>query len=277
LLIKNQWVSGKWIGIFIGAFIIFLFGLWDDAYKFAYSTKLAGQIMGALVLIFSGTYVELFSLNGSNWLIWLNWIITLLWVVGLVNAFNFIDSMDNIVLGLAIIFFSSLSYLAFQVNSNDLLLFNLILLGISVVLSFFNRTPAKMFLGDSGSQTIGFLTASMCILLTRERPNNYSTFAIPILLLGIPIFNISLVVISRLRRHISVYKARLDQIYHRLVTYGVDGRTAVAGIHLVSLIISLIAIYTFFLHSIQVILILIGILLIGVILLIILDNKKLWT
>lgn len=273
LMVRQGWIGEKWLGILIGGLVVFLFGLWDDAYKFPYSTKLMGQIMGGMVIIASGMSVEFFKFAN---LFWLNWIITLLWVVGIVNAFNFIDSMDNIVNGLSIIGFAALTFLFLRNHSDFFAEMSLVLTGISIVSYFFNRTPAKMFLGDSGAQTLGYFISVLCLTFLRRNPQELSMLVPPILLLGVPIFNMTLVVISRMRRKIPVYKARLDQIYHRLVAIGLKEKWAVFIIHLAGLLLGSAAVLTLYIHTIEVKIMFSVIILIGIIMIAILDNKKLW-
>jgi UDP-GlcNAc:undecaprenyl-phosphate GlcNAc-1-phosphate transferase len=272
-LLNNDWLEKKWMGLLIGALIIFLFGLWDDLYKFAYSTKLLGQILGAMVLIASGISINFFEVQN---LFWLNWIISLLWIIGVVNAYNFIDSMDDIVIGISIISFACLAIFFYNNNNDFLTEFSIVLTGLSFVSYFFNRTPARMFLGDSGAQTLGFFVASLCLLFVRENPHQPSTYIPPIILLGVPIFNITLVVISRVRRGIPVYKARLDQIYHRILKFGINEQTSVNIIHIVSVLLGTIAILTLFIPQIWGYVVFLILLLIGFILINKLDNKQLW-
>jgi UDP-GlcNAc:undecaprenyl-phosphate GlcNAc-1-phosphate transferase len=151
-----------------------------------------------------------------------------------------------------------------------------VLTGISIVSFFFNRTPAKMFLGDSGAQTLGYFVATLCILLTRKNPHQLSSYIPPVLLLGVPIFNITMVVFSRVRRGIPVYKARLDQIYHRLVKIGFKGQMPVFILHIISLMLSVSAFLTFYIPPIWDYVLFCAVFLIGFSMLIIMDNKKIW-
>ena len=268
-----DWLNREWAGIFLGAGIIFLFGLWDDIYKFGYSTKLFGQFFGAMILIVSGTHFNHFDPEKYKLV---NYSITVLWVVGVVNAFNFIDSMDNIVIGLSIIGFSCLVFLGGYIGLRSILVISLILLGISIVSYFFNRTPAKMFLGDSGAQTLGFFMATLCILYTMELPFTPSTFMVPLLLTGVPIFNLLLVIFSRVRRHIPVYRARLDQVYNRLVSLGYKQAKAVSIIQLSGLVLNIFAIIIYFIPSTYAVSLFIAVIMVGFSLLFIMDDKKRW-
>jgi UDP-GlcNAc:undecaprenyl-phosphate GlcNAc-1-phosphate transferase len=102
-------------------------------------------------------------------------------------------------------------------------------------------------LGDSGSQTFGFLIAAIAMEYAPVGLAPISSWFVPILLVGMPIFDTSLVVYSRIRRGLPVYKANLDHTYHRLVAFGVDGQRAVLIIHVTAVLLSLVAFVTFYL------------------------------
>jgi UDP-GlcNAc:undecaprenyl-phosphate GlcNAc-1-phosphate transferase len=108
-------------------------------------------------------------------------------------------------------------------------------------------TPARLFLGDSGSQTFGFLVAAIAMEYAPVGLSPISSWFVPILLVGMPIFDTTLVVCSRFRKGLPVYKANLDHTYHRLVKLGLDERRAVLTIHLAALLLSLVAFVTFYL------------------------------
>jgi UDP-GlcNAc:undecaprenyl-phosphate GlcNAc-1-phosphate transferase len=147
-----------------------------------------------------------------------------------------------------------------------------ILLGITLGIYFFNVTPARLFLGDSGSQTFGFLIAAIAMEYAPVGFSPISSWFVPILLVGMPIFDTTLVVYSRLRQGLPVYKANLDHTYHRLVTIGLDERRAVLAIHLAAILLSLVAFVTFYLSPLVANIIFGIILVLGVIIVIYLDR-----
>lgn len=270
LILKHQWISEKWMGIIAAAFIIFLFGLWDDVFSFKYEIKLMGQVLGALVLIASGSYIQIFN---QTQYIWINWVVTLLWVVGIVNAFNFMDSMDSIVIGLSLIGFLSLMIIFLIKESPFLTEISLVFFGISLVAYFFNRTPARMFLGDSGAQILGFFLSVLCIKLIKRNLEDLPSLITPVLLMGVPIFNMVLVVFSRLRRKVPIYRARLDQTYNRLITIGLSKQKSVILIHIASLMLSVTAILTLIISHHAVYFLFMSLVMIGVSLMILLERK----
>ena len=168
-------------------------------------------------------------------------------IVGITNAFNLIDSMDGLVAGLTFIIASFFTVIVFVAGQILLAQLSGMLIGLSLGLYFYNKPPAHFFLGDSGSQVIGFLLAVIAIMYRPPDLNPESTWFAPILLLGVPIFDTSLVVISRLRRRKPLFQADRAHTYHRLVQRGFSSKQAVFLIHSSALILSFLALLAMFL------------------------------
>lgn len=288
-LILSLLLAGALFGIFgkkellpmlVGAVIIFGFGLWDDAYGMSAPVKLMGQTIAVVILIASGVYIRIFEFPGffvggtGAGFRALNWIVTWLWVVGITNAFNLTDSMDGLAVGLGAWALAFFMLAAFDAGQLLLSLFSAILLGICLGISFFNRHPAKLFLGDSGAQTLGFFLAAMGILYTPVGAYQTSSWFVPILLVGVPIFDTSLVFFSRLRRHTAFYKSNRDHTYHRLVRLGVDSDRAVMVMHLAALILACLAFVAIGLSPLWANGILGACILAGVVLFFVLDRRR---
>lgn len=244
MLLWGMWDEALW-DLFMGAGIIFVFGLLDDRYGFDARLKLTGQILGALVLILNGFRVEfLYGLGLSldyGLINVLTIAITMFWLVGITNALNLTDSMDGLTAGLAAIsagFFMLVCLISGQVVLAKL---SALLFGVALSLYALNMTPALSFLGDSGAQTFGFLLAGIGVLYTPLEAPQASTWFIPILFLTLPIFDTTLVVLSRLRRRKPLFQADLGHTYHRLVRLGLSPRKAVFSIQIVALLSCLLA------------------------------------
>jgi UDP-GlcNAc:undecaprenyl-phosphate GlcNAc-1-phosphate transferase len=238
--------------LIVSAFIVYIFGLLDDVRGLSAIPKLTGQILASTVLIMSNVSVHFIgsiatSLFSPVMVTMLDIALTLFWLIGVTNAMNMIDSMDGIAIGvsaIAFLFFVLVTSLSDQANLTKV---SIILLGITVGIYFYNITPARMFLGDSGSQTLGFIVAAIAMEYAPVGFSPISSWFVPILLVGMPIFDTSLVVYSRVRRGIPVYQANLDHTYHRLVNLGFEGRRAVLTIHIAAVLLSLVAFATFYL------------------------------
>jgi UDP-GlcNAc:undecaprenyl-phosphate GlcNAc-1-phosphate transferase len=231
--------------VLLPALIVFAVGLWDDFKRLPAWVKIIGQTVAACLLVALGTFVQIIpagflGLGGHAYQV-LNWIVTLLWVIGMTNAFNFVDSMDGLLIGLSGIAVAFLVLVTIDSSQVILLQLLTLLLGTCAGLFFYNMTPARLFIGDSGAQTIGFLLATVGILYTPQNYPQASSWFLSILILGVPIFDTCLVVFSRLRRKTPVYQAERNHTYHRLVDLGLDIPHAVAVMHLAAIALGCVA------------------------------------
>ncbi len=225
--------------------IVFATGLVDDYRPLPYVVKLAGQFLAAGLLVVLGFQVtflkpEILSLAPAI-LGALNLTITLLWLAGTSNAFNFVDSMDGLATGTASIIGTFLA--VGSVFSGQLALARLmgLLVGICLVLYFLNLSPARLFLGDSGALTIGFLLAAGAMIFAPKGFSQASSWFVPVMVLGLPLFDMGLVIFSRLRRARPIYQADRGHTYHRLIRLGYAPNRAIALLHLVSVVLGCLA------------------------------------
>lgn len=218
---------------FVAGSIVFIFGLWDDFKDIHPFLKLIGQIIAAIVLIRLGVFVRIFEspeffIRGNEMVnVYLDWLITIFWIVGITNAFNFVDSMDGLAVGLGGMAAAFFLLVTLEAQQPLLSLHSALIFGVCVGLYFFNSPSALLFLGDSGAQTLGFILAVLAIAYRPQGVNQSSSWFIPIMLLGVPIFDASLVVISRLRRRRPLFLAAQDHTYHRLLKLGLSSTRAV--------------------------------------------------
>jgi UDP-GlcNAc:undecaprenyl-phosphate/decaprenyl-phosphate GlcNAc-1-phosphate transferase len=261
------------------AAIIFVFGLWDDARGLSALQKMVGQVLASIVLIASGVSVDILSevsIPFINPVIieTLELVITIFWIVGISNSINLIDSMDGLALGYTGIAFAFLLGMTLVAQQNDLARFCGILLGISIGLYVFNISPARLFLGDSGAQTMGFILASVAILYTPHGFPQASSWFVPIMVLGMPIFDTTLVVVSRLRQRRPVFQADRSHVYHRLVAMGLDPNRAVLAVHGTSLLLNFLAFIALYLIPWQANLVFAVVVAVGIVLIVFLERKS---
>jgi UDP-GlcNAc:undecaprenyl-phosphate GlcNAc-1-phosphate transferase len=225
------------VGIFVGASLVSLMGAIDDSRGLGAYVKLAGQLIAAGVLVLSGVQVQL----GPAWL---NVAVTLLWVVGITNAMNLLDNMDGLSGGIAMIaaiFFTLLAALSNQYLVGALAA---TLAGASAGFLFYNWNPAYIFMGDAGSLFLGFLLAAVAIKLRFPSNSITVTWMIPLLVLAVPIFDTSLVFISRLRRGQNpLTTPGKDHISHRLAFLTGSRREAVLICYLLAAAVGLTAVF----------------------------------
>ncbi len=243
------------LAVLAGALVIFLFGLWDDRRGLSAGPKLIGQLLASAILIYFGVQVRFMTIlfQYFGWPLQLgqvmNIAITLFWLIGITNALNMIDSMDGIVAGIGAIasaFFMEATSLSGQPTLSS---WAAALLGIGIGLYIWNGMASRFFLGDSGAQTMGFLLASFGILYNPLNRNPESSWIVPILLLAVPIFDTTLVTLSRLRRGQRIGSGRRDHTYHRLIMLGFTPKNAVLATHLTAFLISFIALLTLYIPS----------------------------
>ena len=254
--------------ILVASAIIFVFGLLDDYKNLAPSWKLIGQVLATAVLIRLGVQVRLFHQE------WLNYILTLLWMVGVTNAYNFVDSMDGLATGLASLAAAFFMLVTIDSRQVQLSLFSTILLGACLGSFYYNAPPARFFIGDSGSQFLGFLLAALGIVYNPVGFTRLTSWFVPILLVGIPIFDTTLVVVSRLRRRTPIYQGSRDHTFHRLVAVGMSANRAVLSMHTVALLLGCLAFIALEMPPIIANVILGAVLVLGVAAILFLDNSK---
>ena len=234
-LINGKLMLPEVLTILLASAVIFIFGLWDDAKGLSAGGKLTGQFMATAILIWQDIQIQMFASPI------LNLTVTCIWIVGVTNAFNLVDSMDSLAVGLAAI--ASVFFLFVTVDSNEfnLAFLSAVILGSCIGLFYFNATPARTFLGDSGAQFLGFMLATLAMAYTPPGFPQPSSWFVPILLLSVPIFDTTYVVVSRYRRRLPFYHAGQDHVYHRLVQMGMSSVQSVTLMHMVALLTGCLA------------------------------------
>ena len=221
--------------ILLASIVIILFGLWDDAKHIPAKWKFLGQLLATGILVWQGLFIQMLGHPIPNILL------TFFWMVGITNAFNLVDSMDGLAPGLAGIAALFFMLITLDSKQDSLAYLNAVLLGSCIAILYYNLLPARIFLGDLGAQFLGFVLAALAIAYNPHGLPQPSSWFVPILLLGVPIFDTSLVVISRLRRGKVIYEAGLDHTYHRLVRLGVPPARAVFTLHLAAIVLGCLA------------------------------------
>lgn len=200
-------------GLLLGITLVTSVGLWDDRYELKPLAKLAGLIAGALVLVFVAD-IRATVLPAE----WLNVALTLFWVVGISNAINFLDNMDGLAAGLSSVAAGFFLVLAALENLSLVSALAAATAGASLGFLYHNFQPASLFMGDAGSLLLGYMLAVLGIKLEFPGRPIESTWMIPIIVLGLPIFDTTLILISRLRRRVPIALGAKDHTSHRLVS-----------------------------------------------------------
>jgi UDP-GlcNAc:undecaprenyl-phosphate GlcNAc-1-phosphate transferase len=221
------------IGIFAGASLLFLAGLADDLWSLPPVAKIAAQLAGAAIVLATGTSVELVHSP------WIAIPIGVLWLVAMTNAFNLLDNMDGLAGSLAVIaagFFAA----AAALHQGSQLVLDLSLALALAVAAFlpFNLRPGRhalVWMGDSGSQLIGFTLASLGLASSYTvATSTVATLVLPMLVLAVPILDTTLVTIVRLLDGRPISQGGQDHSSHRLVSLGVSETGAVVLLALIA-------------------------------------------
>lgn len=205
----------------LGAALLALVGLLDDRYNLGIRVRLVAQAAAALILIAAGVHIRLFDLPV------LNYLLTLFWVVALCNAVNFLDNMDGLAAGIAAIGGGAFTLIAFHEGLSLVSALAAALAGSAVGFLIYNFNPASTFMGDMGALVLGFVLATLGIKLEFGAQPLSVTWMVPLLVLALPIFDINLVVITRLLEGRSPGQAGKDHTSHRLMSLGLSQRLTV--------------------------------------------------
>ncbi|MHB0980721.1 MAG: glycosyltransferase family 4 protein [Thermoleophilia bacterium] len=239
LLLTNE---GGVRAILLGASLITMVGVLDDVRGTRPLVKLGLQVAVALILVFYGVHVERLSIPGLGILV-LGWVgipFTVLWVVALMNIVNFIDGMDGLAAGVCAISSLTFAVIAVSLGRLDMGILAAVVAGSTLGFLWHNFYPASIFMGDSGSLLLGFLLAAITL---QGFLKGVATVAlvIPLLVLGIPIFDTGFAILRRVKNRRPIHVADRGHIHHRFSNLGYSQRQTVAIIYAWSGLMSIVA------------------------------------
>ncbi len=235
--IRKDWQDFP-LGLLSGSLVAFLLGVVDDVKPISPATKLIGQILAASLVIAQGYTTLFFTPRLGNSVIAQlpNILLTFIWLVGITNAINLLDNMDGLAGGISLIASGFLSYLFWKNGDWVLFSISLSLGGAIVGFLIWNFPPASLFMGDSGSQFIGFTLALLAIARQPQASNIFAVMGVPTLLFLLPILDTTFVTITRLFRGESPVKGGKDHTSHRLIEFGLNERQVVLVLCIIALI-----------------------------------------
>ena len=237
LSLKNFLLATSLLG---PAIAMGLIGLWDDIKQLPPLPRFIGQTIAgvavATILILSN---NLGNPTGSTPL---DVFISIVWVVGICNSINFFDNLDGGAAGTSAVTAIALTFIAVNGDQSLIASLSLVLTGSTLGFLFWNRSPARIYMGDAGALFLGVLLATLTIRLNPETNSNIASFSIPVLLLAVPILDTSVAVISRLRRKISPFQGGKDHLSHRLIRNGLSRKKSAVILWLLSAFFALLAV-----------------------------------
>lgn len=230
-------------GITIGALIIIITGILDDKYQLKAKYKLLGQITAALIVAKTGLLIDLLNIPfvGEFDLTFpIAFPLTVLWIIAITNAINLIDGLDGLAAGVSSIVIATIAIMA-GINGNVMILtLSLVVLGSTVGFLFYNFHPAKIFMGDTGSLFLGYSIAIISLLGVYKSVTLFS-FVVPLIILGVPVFDTTFAIIRRLVNKKPISAPDKGHLHHRLLSIGLTHRKTVITIYLLSILFSVSA------------------------------------
>ena len=219
-------------GLIFGAVLIFASGLFDDVKGLRPYVKLVIHIIAAVLVMSSGIYI------GKGFLpVYIAIPITLLWVVGITNAMNLLDNMDGLCAGISGIVGIFLGVIFLLNDQSTLSLLSFSVAGASFGFLVYNFSPARIFMGDSGSLVLGFLLSTVTLMGSYETKSHVLlSLGIPLLVMSIPIFDTTLVTLSRKHLNRPISQGGRDHLSHRLITLGYSERKSLVMMYGVSIL-----------------------------------------
>ncbi len=233
----------KLIGMLLGAVVIVIMGILDDKFALKAGIKFSVQILAAIVPVLFGltiNYIKLPFLGAivisSPW----SQILTVLWIVAITNAVNLIDGLDGLAAGISSIASISILFISLIMESFESAFIATALVGCCLGFLPFNMNPAKIFMGDTGANFLGFILSTLSVMGAFK---SYAviSFVFPFLVLGLPIFDTLFAIIRRILKHKPIMSADRGHLHHRLIDMGFNQKQTVSILYSASCILGLSA------------------------------------
>jgi UDP-GlcNAc:undecaprenyl-phosphate GlcNAc-1-phosphate transferase len=204
--------------------ILAIIGLIDDKNNLSASMRFVIQLVISFLislLLIQGEYVVRITEIST-----INFLISIFWIVGITNSFNLLDNLDGGAAGITVI--SSASIFALSMTGDQYLIatISISICAGSLGFLFWNRNPARIYLGDCGALFIGLILSVLLLQFEPSTAEKLSSIAIPVLIMAIPIIDTSVVVISRFQRGVSIFQGGRDHLSHRILALGFTRRQA---------------------------------------------------
>jgi len=259
--------------IIFGGLLVFLVGLLDDFVELKPKPKFWLTFLAVLIAVFIGVRVDVWRIPYTKIIIKGFWadVITFVWLLGITNAMNFIDGLDGLAGGVAVISSFSLLIISLLLGRFEMALLLSSILGSVLGFLFYNFPPASIFMGDSGAMFLGFILGAISIIGVLRVSTIINLF-FPIVVLGFPVLDTAFSIIRRLLEGRAPWKYDKDHLHHRFLRIGMKTEQSIAFIYLITICMSLLAIIISLLQDPYIS----AILLFGTLFLILFILKKTW-
>ena len=238
----------KLLGIFLGIIVIAITGYIDDTKGLKPLQKLLGQAIAAVIVVASGVAIDQIDiplLDKVGLSVEFSYILTIIWIIGITNAINLMDGLDGLSSGISLISCISL-LIIFALNGSGILSIIMTAALIGAIVGFlpFNVAPAKTYIGDIGSNFLGFMISIISILGV-AKTYTIAVIVLPILVLGLPILDVVFAVVRRIKNGKSlkaIFKADTGHVHHKLIKKGFSQKQAVFILYGASAVLGMFAI-----------------------------------
>lgn len=230
IFLKGWGNLGELAGILSGATLMGAVGLWDDRARLSWPIKLLLQFVAVILPLMSGVAIRLPIPQAFNIAL------TIIWIIYVANAVNFSDNMDGVAAGISTVAAAFFTLIAAMNGQYLVSALGAALMGASLGFLVFNLPlpRASIFMGDAGALFLGFMLAILGIKVRFPRNVSFVTWMVPVLVLGVPLFDPVLVFVSRFRRHISLMQGGIDHLSHRLDRIGLGPLGATLALDLLA-------------------------------------------
>jgi UDP-GlcNAc:undecaprenyl-phosphate/decaprenyl-phosphate GlcNAc-1-phosphate transferase len=225
-LISNFTIDTFWLAtsVLAPALVLGLIGLWDDMKNLPPLPRFVAQTIAG---VFTATILvateNVGNPTGSEIF---DTVITIVWVVGICNSINFFDNLDGGAAGTVAVSSIALAILALSSDQSLIAAMSTLTAGATLGFLIWNKSPARIYMGDAGALFLGVLLATLTIRLNPDTQTQLGSYFTPILLLAVPILDTTVAVFSRIRRHVSPFQGGQDHLSHRLIRAGLSRRKA---------------------------------------------------
>jgi len=248
-LIHGREAETNWVALIASAGLMCALGLWDDKFGMRARGKLMGQIVACVPFVVWGRTIETVTLFGiglhvGHWGV----LFTLFWLVACTNAINLMDGLDGLAAMIGVIACVTLAALSAFLGNQSVMLLSIVVAGSLTGFLIHNWPPAKVFLGDSGSLTIGFLVGALSLEANLKQATGV-TLIVPLVLVSIPAYDTFMAIVRRRLTGKEIGKGDLRHIHHRLQERGLTDLQVLLVLSALCLAMSLIAIVSVYAAS----------------------------
>ncbi len=241
ILFVSGFRTTQFYGFMVGGVIIWVVGVLDDKYTLSAKVKLLGQIVAALIVIFTGTTISFASWPLPDWLNNYGGVLTFFWIIGIINAINIIDGVDGLAAGVSAISCLCMAVLSFISGTPTAVLLAAALAGSTLGFLPRNFHPAEIFMGDNGAMFLGYVLAVSSIIGVYKE---YALLSVVIsfLVLAFPIFDVSFAIIRRAINKKPIMMADRGHLHHKLYDMGFSERHTVAILYTITIVTGVLSI-----------------------------------